>query len=163
MPEIDEVAEIYLNPGESCFARKPAILRTILGSCVGVTLWSPRLAIGGLTHSQLPRAPAQPPGLDPLIGRRYVDFAIREMLRQFDRLGVPRGELEVKLFGGADVLQVPDAATSTVGKQNCEAAIEVVRAEGLPVLASSLGGTSGVNLRFDTRTGVVEIRRHSRS
>ena len=35
-----EVPEVYLRPGESYLARKPAIIRTILGSCVGVTFWS---------------------------------------------------------------------------------------------------------------------------
>jgi chemotaxis protein CheD len=163
MYEIDsEVAEIYLNPGESYLARKPAIIRTILGSCVGVTFWSGRLGIGALTHSQLPRCPANSPAtLDRAGGRRYVDFAIRELTRQFDDLGARRAELEVKLFGGADVLLVTDAASTkpTVGKLNCEAAIEVVEAEGLRVVASSLGGTSGLNIRFDTRTGEVRLRR----
>jgi chemotaxis receptor (MCP) glutamine deamidase CheD len=35
----------------------------------------------------------------------------------------------------------------------------VLRAEGLAVIASSLGGTSGLNIRFDTRTGEVLLRR----
>jgi chemotaxis receptor (MCP) glutamine deamidase CheD len=65
------------------------------------------------------------------------------------------------LFGGADVLLVNDAASAkpTIGRLNCEAAIEVVEAEGLRVVASSLGGTAGLNLRFDTRTGEVRLRR----
>jgi chemotaxis protein CheD len=163
MYEIDsEVSEIYLNPGESYLARKPAIIRTILGSCVGVTFWSCRLGIGALTHSQLPRCPANPPAtFDRAAGRRYVDFAIRELTRQFDDLGACRAELEIKLFGGADVLLVNDAASAkpTIGRLNCEAAIEVVEAEGLRVVASSLGGTAGLNLRFDTRTGEVRLRR----
>jgi len=163
MYEIDsEVSEIYLNPGESYLARKPAIIRTILGSCVGVTFWSGRLGIGALTHSQLPRCPANGPAKSELAdGRRYVDFAIRELARQLDDLGARRDEVEVKLFGGADVLLVSDAASAkpSVGRLNCEAAIEVVEAEGLRVVASSLGGNSGLNIRFDTRTGAVQLRR----
>lgn len=39
-----EVSDVYLHPGESYLARKPAIIRTILGSCVGVTFleWEDR-------------------------------------------------------------------------------------------------------------------------
>jgi chemotaxis protein CheD len=163
MFEIDsEVSEIYLNPGESYLARKPAIIRTILGSCVGVTFWSARLGVGALTHSQLPRCPVDAPdGLELGMGRRYVDFAIREVAREFDALGARRAEVEVKLFGGADVLLVSDGAGAkpTVGKMNCEVAVAVVGAEGLKVMASSLGGTSGLNIRFDTRTGEVLLRR----
>ena len=102
-----EVSDIYLHPGESYLARKPAIIRTILGSCVGVTFWSARLGVGALTHSQLPRCPTNSfAGLSLAEGRRYVDFSIRDIARQFDALGAHRTEVEVKLFGGADVLLV---------------------------------------------------------
>jgi chemotaxis protein CheD len=163
MLEIDsEVSDVYLHPGESYFAREPAIIHTILGSCVGVAIWSARLGVGGLTHSQLPRCPANSSaGISLAEGRRYVDFAIRDLLRQFDELGATRAELQVKVFGGGDVLLASDGAGSrpTVGKLNCEAAIEVLRAEGLAVAASSVGGTCGLNIRFDTRTGEVRLRR----
>jgi len=163
MPEIEsEVSDVYLNPGESYLARKPAIIRTILGSCVGVTFWTRRLGIGALTHSQLPRCPSNSyPGLSRATGCRYVDFAIRDLARQFDELGARRAEVQVKVFGGADVLLVSDAVSAkpTVGKLNCETAIEVLHAEGFQVSASSLGGTLGLNIRFDTRTGEVLLRR----
>ena len=163
MLEIEsEVSDIYLHPGESYLARKPAVIRTILGSCVGVTFWSARLGVGALTHSQLPRCPTNSfAGLSLAEGRRYVDFSIRDIARQFDALGAHRTEVEVKLFGGADVLLVSDEASTkaTVGKLNCEAAIEVLRDEGFAVIASSLGGSAGLNIRFDTRTGEVLLRR----
>jgi chemotaxis protein CheD len=162
MLEIEsEVSEVYLSPGESYLARKPAILRTILGSCVGVTFWSARLGVGALTHSQLPRCP---PDLSlPEMGHRYVDFSIRDIARQLDQFGALRTEVQVKLFGGADVLAVSESASSkaTIGRLNCEMAIEVLGVEGFQVTASRLGGTSGVDIRFDTRTGEVLLRRLS--
>lgn len=156
-----EVTEVYLHPGESYLAHGPAVIRTILGSCVGVTFWNWRLGVGALTHSQLPRCPKGGAGLSVLEGRRYVDFAIREIARQFDELGAPRAEVQVKVFGGGDVLLVSDAASgkATVGKLNREAAIAVLDAEGFVVKASSVGGTSGLHIRFDTRTGEVLLRR----
>jgi chemotaxis protein CheD len=55
MPESDEVLrEVYVQPGESCLVSEPAIIRTLLGSCVGVTFWVPRLGIGALCHAMLP-------------------------------------------------------------------------------------------------------------
>jgi len=165
MPEIEsEVSDVYLHPGESYLARKPAIIRTILGSCVGVTFWSARLRIGALTHSQLPKGPGNSSGEVSLRAcHRYVDSSIRDVARQLDALGAIRAEVQVKLFGGADVLLVSDPSSSkpTVGKLNCEAALEVLRTEGFHVIASSLGGTSGMNIRFDTRTGAVLLRRLS--
>jgi chemotaxis protein CheD len=157
-----EVSEVYLQPGESHLARKPAIIRTLLGSCVGISFWSERLGIGALSHCQLPNCPTNSQArLTSAIGHRYVDFAIRDLARQFDELGAIRSQVQVKLFGGADVLVVNNSLTSkpTVGRLNCETAIEVVKAEGFNLTASSLGGTSGLNIQFHTRTGEVLLRR----
>lgn len=163
MFELDEeLPEIYLQPGESYLARKPTIIRTILGSCVGVSLWSSRLGIGGLCHAQLPRSPKKPPApLARTEGRRFVDYAIRDLARQFDDLGATRTETQVKLFGGGDVLLVSEEGSEkpTVGKLNCETALEVLLDEGYEVAASSLGGHCGLNIRFNTATGEVLLRR----
>ena len=156
-----DVSDVYLHPGESHLARTPAIIRTILGSCVGVTFWSRKLSIGALCHAQLPRCPS-PKTVSSGEGYRYVDFAIRDFVRQFEELGAVRSEVEVKMFGGADVLVVVDPASATIGRMNCEVAVEVAQAEGLNVVASSLGGTSGLNIRFHTMTGEVLLRRLNR-
>ena len=155
--------ELYVQPGESHLVRKPAILRTLLGSCVGITFWVPRLGMGALCHPMLPSYPAKPPAdLSRTAGRRYVDFAIRDLARQFDDLGARRNEVVVKLFGGGDVLLVAsDSTRPTVGKLNCDAAVKVLEEEGFQVVASSLGGNCGVNIHFNTSTGEVLLKRHS--
>jgi len=155
--------ELYVQPGESHLVTEPMVLRTVLGSCVGVSFLVPRLGIGALCHPMLPSYPVNPSAaLSLAAGRRYVDFAIRDLVRQFDSLGARRSEIRVKLFGGADVLlAASESARPTVGRLNCEAALRELREHGLEVAASSLGGTSGVNLQFNTETGEVLIRRLS--
>ena len=143
-------------------ARTPAILRTILGSCVGVTFWSARLGAGALCHGVLPRAPSVwPRSFNVTDGHRYVDFSIRYLAQQFDALGARRDELEVKLFGGADVLPLLSERTArpTVGSLNCQAALEVLAEEGFHVAASDLGGTRGRRIHFHTGTGTVLVYR----
>jgi len=109
-----------------------------------------------------PRGVSRSRARKPEAGRRYVDFAIRELARQFDSLGARRGEVQVKLFGGADVLPaVSTGSRSTVGMLNCEAALRVLREEDFAVVASSLGGTSGINIQFNTGTGEVLLKRLS--
>jgi len=153
-----ELPEIYLQPGEAHLARRPAILKTLLGSCVGVTFWSPRLGVGALCHGVLPRCPAGVRGAE---GYRYVDFAIQDLTRQFDELGVRRGEIQVKVFGGADVLPLGEsgAAKKTVGHQNSHRALEVLESENLTVLAADLGGVVGRTIEFHTQSGEVLLRR----
>jgi len=162
MPELDEaLREVHVQPGESHLVREPMILRTVLGSCVGITFWAPRLGLAALCHPMLPRCPIKPGTKVHLaIGRRYVDFAIGDLARQFDSFAVNRGEVQVKLFGGGDVLLVSnERSRPTVGRLNCKAAIEVLRDQGFNITASSLGGTSGLHIQFHTGTGEVLLRR----
>jgi chemotaxis protein CheD len=164
MPQPDaDLPEVYVQPGESHLVREPAIMRTVLGSCVGVTFLDARLGVAALCHPMLPTYPLKPPTDRSLAaGRRYVDFTIRDLARQFDALGLRRGDIAVKLFGGADVLLVVNAASRpTVGQLNCESALRVLQEEGFAVAASSLGGTSGVNIQFNTATGEVLLKRLS--
>jgi chemotaxis protein CheD len=149
-----EMAEVYLHPGELFFAREPTVIRTILGSCVGATFWSSKLGIGALFHAQLPKSPTAAPG------GRYVDSSIREIARQFDKNHVQRSEVEVKVFGGADVLRgiTDHILRPTVGSLNCDAALEFLSKEGFIVVASSLRGTRGRKIQFHTGTGEVLVR-----
>jgi chemotaxis protein CheD len=161
MTDVDtELPEFYLQPGEIRLARQPALLKTVLGSCVGVTFWSPRLGMGALCHGVLPRCP---PGLPSAEGYRYVDFAICDLTRQFESFGALRGEVQIKVFGGADVLPVHATISwkATVGHQNWYTALEVLRTEGLTVLASDLGGSVGRTIQFHTGSGEVLLRRLS--
>lgn len=156
-----DLAEIYVQPGESHLTTKSAILRTLLGSCVAVAFLEKPGGVGALCHPMLPRCPEKTARSSNVKdARRYVDFAIRELAQRFDALGIARPSMKVKLFGGADVLQVPvEGARPTVGRLNCESAIQVLREEGFDVAASSLGGTKGLTLEFNTGTGEVLVRR----
>jgi chemotaxis protein CheD len=162
MAELDvTLPEVFVQPGESHLATEPVIFRTILGSCVGITFLVPRLGIGVLCHPMLPSYPVKAPeNARCTDGHRYVDFSVSNVARRLDALGAIRREVQVKIFGGADVLAVAhDALRPTVGKLNCEAAIRILQAEGFDVIASSLGGISGLNIMFHTGTGEVLLRR----
>jgi len=151
--------DLELQPGELFLARGPAILRTILGSCVGVTFWCRRLSSGALCHGVLPRCQgdANP---EPAEGARYVDFSIRHLTREFERLGASRRELEVKLFGGADVLPGSGPRDRpTIGLLNCLAAREVAAEMCLTVVAIDLGGVQGRRIHFHTGTGEILLQR----
>lgn len=150
-----------LQPGELYLERGPAILRTILGSCVGATFWSPRLGAGALCHGVLPLCPVSSvPAGDSAPYFRYVDFSIRYLLRQFEQLGARRQELEIKLFGGADVLPFAKrTGRPTIGALNCQIALDVLAEEGIVIAASDLGGTRGRRIQFHTDSGVVLVQR----
>lgn len=154
-------AEVYLQPGEMFLACEPTIIRTLLGSCVGVAFWSRKGGVGALCHAMLPRCPGMPYETSAERGYRYVDYAIHDIGRRLDLLGVKRSEVDVKVFGGADVLLSGEDASlrKTVGSLNCDSALEVLQEEGFRIIASSLRGVTGVSIHFNTWNGEVLLRR----
>jgi len=153
--------QVYVHPGETRVVKQPALLRTVLGSCVGVTFLVTAQGFAALCHPMLPQSvAARLSKPDAKLGRRYVDFAIREIGRRLDALGMVRREAVVKLFGGGDVLLTPLAARRpTVGRQNVEMARRVLAEEGFAIAASSVGGSAGIRLEFNTETGEVRVWR----
>jgi len=156
--------EIYVQPGESHVTTEPAVLRTLLGSCVAVAFLAIEYGVGALCHPMLPVCPEKlKHGIHAQSAHRYVDFAIRSLAARFAAMGIAREDVTVKLFGGADVLFVSkNTSRATVGHLNSETALRVLREEGFKVMASSLGGTSGITLEFNTTTGEVLVRRMNR-
>ena len=53
-----------MQPGESHLVRSPPILRTVLGSCVGVTFLVPAAGVGALCHPMLPSCPRAGAGIE---------------------------------------------------------------------------------------------------
>jgi chemotaxis protein CheD len=152
----DETPErVFLKPGEYCFCVRPSVVSTVLGSCVSVTMFAPGRRIGAICHAVLPEERG---GGEPF---RYVDSSILAMIRKFERHGIPRAALEVKLFGGSDVLSPRCGRTLgiTVGKQNMETALRVVEKEGLRLVTADLGGTRGRKIEFHTHTGEIFLKR----
>jgi chemotaxis protein CheD len=146
------VEGIYLHPGEMCFCDRPTRVETVLGSCVSITMWNARLQIGCICHAVLPR---QRGADDPF---KYVDSSIQFMLRALEKHSSRRGDLEVKLFGGAS-MRLPSPNHKSVGSQNIDMATTVLRDEGITVRISDTGGTSGRKLLFYTGTGEVFVKR----
>lgn len=151
----------YLKPGEICFSAQPAIVTTLLGSCVAVTLFSQRLKVGAICHGLLPSC-KKGRKCDGYCsdGYKYVDCAVAKMLENFKKLGVAHHEIEVKVFGGSDMFEMGEKPKkSTIGVQNAEKALEIITGHSLKLVASDLGGLRGRKIRFYTHTGEVLLKR----
>jgi chemotaxis protein CheD len=154
---------ISLKPGDIYFSDKPALISTLLGSCVSVTMFSRRLGAGAICHGLLPSCKGKKPCEGDEFcseGMRYVDCSIMRMLDWFAQIGVARGEIDVKVFGGSDMLSGPESATkATVGQQNISMAFQVIEKENLRIAASDVGGGRGRKIIFSTHTGEVLLKR----
>ena len=145
---------VYLHVGQLFSAAQPHAVTTILGSCVSVCLWDPRRGVGGLNHFLLPHQPEA-----DAASTRFGRVAIERLIEQLIALGSGPGNLQAKLFGGACSLEPVTEGREPLGAQNVRLARHVLRASGIPVVATDVGGTQGRRLIFQTDDGSAWVRR----
>ena len=148
--------KIYLKPGELVVTGEPVMITTVLGSCISVTMFHPKTGTAAICHGMLPNGD----GSDNL---KYVDTSFRYMMRYFYQLKIARKEIQVKIFGGADMFSSSSQSVRnlTVGWQNISAANRCLKEYGLIPKASDVGGKKGRKLIFKTDTGIVYIKKLS--
>jgi len=151
--------EIYVYPCEIWFGGGETRLRTVLGSCVAVTLWHPKLRIGGLCHFMISRAPAS---MRPEREGCYADSAMAMLQSRIAATGCAPSEFEAKLFGGGIMSTCRDATLELqpyqVQERNIAAGRELAKLFGHPVVAEHLGGHGHRQLVFDVSTGLAWLK-----
>ncbi|QWV91980.1 chemotaxis protein CheD [Geomonas oryzisoli] len=153
---------VFLKPGQIMVSSEPVLVTTLLGSCVAVTIFSYRLRLGAICHAQLPGTGDLFDGIQDEHHGKYVDTAIRAMLERLLKRGALRGELEAKVFGGADMFDAQGRLRS-VGRQNSEMALKVLAHESVRVAKQDLGGERGRKIIFHSHTGEVLLKRMRKS
>ena len=132
-----------------------------IGSCLVITLYDPKLKVGGLAHAMLsphPRAGADSQ-IVPKAGEngdtKYVDTAIDEMLRRMKQGGTKREDIEAKLIGGANMFS---AFESDIGERNVLSAKEKLKNEGVKLFGEVVGGSQGRSVEFSVGSGIVTVK-----
>jgi len=148
--------EIFLAPGDFCFATSPTRIRTILGSCVGITLWHPARKIGAMCHFMLPSRTHR----CGVLNGKYGDEAIEMFIEQARAHRTAPEDYELKLFGGGEMF--PDHKRSVhfsdVARMNICAALELADSHDLDLIAQDMGSTGYRNVIFDLCNGHVWVR-----
>ena len=162
----DKLPVHYLRPGELHIGDHPGIVTTVLGSCISVTMFNRRRKIGAICHGLMPeRTEMRSSGRDNGDGFKYVDYSIKYMIDYFRSYGIGPSEIEVKLFGGADMFPAGegDPKYLSVGKKNVITALSTLKREGMAVQSRDTGGIQGRKLHFYLHTGDVFLKKLKRS
>ena len=158
-----DVLEIFLQPGEFYFGEKKTRIRTLLGSCVAITLWHPRLEVGGMCHYMLPRRPRRKACDSGLLDGRYAEDAMKMFLREIEAVGARAADFHAKLFGGARMVTSDGIARRlTIAEANVEYGREAIAQCGFTLCAEDLGGRGHRNVILDIWSGDVWVRRSQR-
>ena len=95
------VMDVFLQPGDFYFGDSETRIRTLLGSCVAITIWHPRLHIGGMCHYMLPRRPRHK--ADDVLDGRYAEDVMQLFMHELKRSKTKPTEYKAKLFGGGNM------------------------------------------------------------
>lgn len=97
-------------------SKEPAVIKTVLGSCISVCLFENKLKFGGMNHFMLPEMREWENPEDDYNHTRYGLFAMEVLINEIIKLGGKKENLTAKIFGGGHVLtgmtsnllQIPD-------------------------------------------------------
>ena len=130
--------------------RVDEMLVTTLGSCIAACIRDPVAGIGGMNHFLLPEIPEG--SSDSVnVAARYGGAAMELLINQLLGAGARRNRLEVKVFGGAKVIE----STLDVGAKNADFVLAYIRNEGLHLVGQDLGGSMARRIHYFPATGRV--------
>jgi chemotaxis protein CheD len=129
---------VHIHMGEHHISAEPGLeIVTILGSCIGVCIRDPLLGLGGMNHFY-----------------EEMQYGLAAMERLINGLltrGARRDRLEVKVFGGAAVLQTG----TNIGQSNIAFVRHYLAEERMPIAAQDVGGDLGRRIHYVPQTGRV--------
>lgn len=154
----DFFVEIFLQPGDFYWGDSETRIRTLLGSCVALTLWHPREKVGGMCHIMLPARPRT--SAEGNLDGRYADEAMLMFLNQINKMGARPEEFQCKMFGGSNMFAtLPNRQEQVIGDRNVEAARALIERYRLKLAAEDTGGIYHRRIYFDIWSGDVWLKK----
>lgn len=143
---------VRVQPGEYYVGQGDDLtIVTILGSCVAACIRNPLSGFGGMNHFMLPENDeGHWGGVSSVM--RYGNHAMETLINEVVKSGCPRNELEIKLFGGANMYE----GSVNIGHKNAEFAQKYLLNDGLKCVAFDLGGNLGRRIHYSPATGKVK-------
>jgi len=142
-----------INPGGwTVESERP--IATLLGSCVAVCLYDPKLRLAGMNHFLLPsRSKSSGDDTDVILAGDYsMEVLVNAMLTK----GATKSRMVAKAFGGGTIVTSIQMA---IGQRNAEFAKEWLDREGIPLVAQDFGGAWSRKVIFTPDSGDAFCRR----
>lgn len=136
---------------EMIVVQAPDQIRSVLGSCVGVTLVDRSNKIGGMAHVILPDS-SEGSG-DP---GKFADSAVELLLESMLAAGATRGRICAKMVGGAQMFGA--ASQNGLGERNIDAVRKRLKKHMIPINAEDCGGKKGRKITLDPATGDLQVQ-----
>ena len=153
--------QLFLNEGRPV---RPVKVITVLGSCISLVMTNFRSGMAAMCHAFMPWCPeGRDCGGNCPEPYKYVRCALTNMVSLFQSQGIRGPEIEVRLFGGSDmflpVRWEPEGSLlpQSVGRQNIETALSMIRSARLHLTKEDTGGICGRKIFFLPHTGEIRV------
>jgi len=112
-----------------------------------------------MCHYMLPNRSLEQRGCRSVdLDGRYADEAMEMLYKEMNKIGAPRSEYHIKLFGGGNMFPNWTNSYSNIGNKNAETARKLVSNHGLNCVAEHLGGNGHRHIIFDVWSGFVWVK-----
>ena len=143
-----EIADMKIAQGQN-------ILRTILGSCVGICLYDAVTKIGGMAHIMLPSGQNT-----DFLKAKYADTAIPFLLQNMISSGAKKERIVAKIAGGAKMFALPAASKiAAIGDNNVKSVKDILSSMNIRLISEDTGGENSRTISFFLEDGRVKIKR----
>jgi chemotaxis protein CheD len=125
-----------------------------LGSCLGLMVYDPVLAIGGLLHAMLPMSSINPQkaAANPFM---FVDTGVPAMFQALYEQGAQKGRLVVKAAGCASPLGKNEMFK--IGQRNYTLLKKLLWKNNVLIESEDVGGNNSRTVYFDISSGRITI------
>ncbi len=142
--------KIFMLPGEIAVTRVPAIIVTLLGSCVAVCLYNTKEKFGGMNHFMLPT------GENRESMGKYGDFATKKLIESMLKVDPDPTNIVARIFGGGAVIEHLDKGVDIADK-NVEMAERILRQYDIRIIERNTKGGAGRKIYFDNYEGTAKL------
>ncbi len=154
---------INLQPGDVYFSQPfesstTKTLKTILGSCVAVTIWHSESKTAGMCHYLLAQKADNNKVTQVMQKYRYGEEALNYLLKKMTLLH-PLCEFDLALFGGSNMY--PSLTKPSIGEINVKFAEAWAKRNKLTFNHQDTLGNNGRSLAFNLITGAITIKTYN--
>lgn len=145
---------LLIKMAEMTVVKNSKLLKTTLGSCVGIILHDGENNVGGLAHILLP----EPIRQDHSVGK-YAETAIPALYERVLKRGGFKKNIRAYLAGGANMFKwSSDKKIATVGQKNIAAVKRILGELQIPIVFEDTGGECGRTVLFDNASGEIQVK-----
>jgi len=149
----ENVTVIKIISGDWYVSTKPGeMVSTILGSCVSACIRDPYVGVGGMNHFLLPGSEDMDSSNSD--AARYGVFAMENLINGIMKEGGRKERLEIKVFGGGNVIR----NSACIGSKNAKFIREFLRKEGFRNFSEDLEGEHPRRVHYYPDSGKVMMR-----